>query len=83
MNSFTRGMRMGVGLVSLGWGLYRVTRGQRGTTTTAALTTGASLLAPAIAGGRNARGLFGRNAAFGGMADMLGPVWRMVGAALR
>jgi len=46
MASFVRGMRVGMGLVSLGWGVCRLARGKRDWVTTATLTTGASMVFP-------------------------------------
>lgn len=37
-------MRLGAGLVTLGFGVYRLSRGRRDWMTTASLTTGASML---------------------------------------
>lgn len=46
MATFARGMRVGIGLVSLGWGACRLARGKRDWVTTATLTTGTSLVFP-------------------------------------
>lgn len=48
MANFARGMRVGIGLMSLGYGVYRLARGQRDWVTTATLTTGTSLVFPNV-----------------------------------
>jgi hypothetical protein len=52
MARFMEGMRMGAGVVGLGYGLYRLTRGSRDWVTTTALTTGISMMAAGMVGGR-------------------------------
>lgn len=50
MATFNQGMRMGAGLVGLSWGVYRMAQGQRDWLTTAALTTGVSMVAAGLTG---------------------------------
>lgn len=53
MNDWQRGLAIGAGLVSFGWGLYRFTNRQRDMVTWTALTSGASLLARQMLGRRS------------------------------
>lgn len=51
MSGFMRGMRLGAGLVAFGYGISRLRSGQRDWSTTAAMTTGASMLLSGISEG--------------------------------
>jgi hypothetical protein len=48
--SFSKTVRLGAGIAGLGYGLYRLNRGRNDWTTTAFLTTGASLAINALTG---------------------------------
>lgn len=52
MASFARGMRLGAGIVGLGWGVYRLSRGRRDWMTTTAITAGLSMTLAGMTGKR-------------------------------
>lgn len=53
MGDWQRGLTLGVGLVSLGWGLYRFANRKRDVVTWTALTSGASVVARQMLGRRS------------------------------
>lgn len=55
MNGFMRGFRLGVGLVGLGYGVYRLSQGKRDWMSTTALTSGLSLMAAGMSNMRSRR----------------------------
>ncbi len=71
MANFARGMYVGIGLMSLGWGVCRLARGKRDWVTTATLTAGTSFVFPNLTDDRTpaVRTRLGRMAGVAG--DML------------
>lgn len=73
MSGFMRGMRLGAGLVTLGWGASRLAGGRRDWVTTASLTTGASMVMAGLNGTR------GKKERAASMNDLLHAATRAAG----
>ncbi len=56
MSSFNKGLRMGAGVFTFGYGVYRLAQGKRDWTTTASITTGASLMLSDVGAVQNTMG---------------------------
>jgi len=72
-------MRLGAGMVALGYGSYRLARGSRGLVTSASLSAGASM----ILGGLRVRSPFQRGPQVAQVADAVGRAADVVAHQIR